>query len=109
MSTDESWLVTGMNGCIGAWVGVMLARDGKPLVGLDRSDRDDRVRLIATPPELSSLKVRAVMLPTSRSWSGLWTSMQSPMSSISPRFSFLSSRGSDRGCAGERCRNGGSL
>ena len=57
MSTDESWLVTGMNGCIGAWVGLMLVRDGKKVVGLDRSDKDDRVRLISTPAELASMNV----------------------------------------------------
>ena len=29
MSSDESWLVTGINGCIGAWVGLTLAKENK--------------------------------------------------------------------------------
>jgi len=33
-------LVTGINGCIGAWVGLMLAKEDKRVVGLDRSDRN---------------------------------------------------------------------
>ena len=55
MSSEESWLVTGLNGCIGAWVGLTLAKDGKRVVGLDRSDRDFRLRLISTPEQLAQI------------------------------------------------------
>ena len=55
MSSDESWLVTGINGCIGAWVGLTLAKEDKRVVGLDRSDRNYRLRLICTPEQLARI------------------------------------------------------
>ncbi len=57
MSSDESWLVTGIHGCIGAWVGLILAKEDKRVVGLDRSDRDHRLRLICTPEQLARIGV----------------------------------------------------
>ena len=57
MSSDESWLVTGINGCIGAWVGLTLAKEDKRVVGLDRSDRNYRLRLICTPEQLARIGV----------------------------------------------------
>lgn len=57
MSTEESWLVTGINGCIGAWVGQNLVKDGHRVVGFDRSDRDYRLRLICAPDQLEQIEV----------------------------------------------------
>ena len=42
----ERFLVTGANGCIGAWVVAQLAGEGVPVVALDASDDDHRLRLV---------------------------------------------------------------
>jgi nucleoside-diphosphate-sugar epimerase len=57
MSTDEAWLVTGVNGCIGAWVALSLVQEGVRVVGLDRSENDKRLRLISTADELRQIEV----------------------------------------------------
>jgi UDP-glucuronate 4-epimerase len=43
---DERFLVTGANGCIGAWTVAQLAGEGTPVVALDASDDDHRLRLV---------------------------------------------------------------
>jgi UDP-glucuronate 4-epimerase len=42
----ERFLVTGANGCIGAWTVAQLVGEGTPVVGLDASDDDHRLRLV---------------------------------------------------------------
>jgi len=42
----ERFLVTGANGCIGAWTVAQLVREGTPVVALDASDDDHRLRLV---------------------------------------------------------------
>ena len=42
----ERFLVTGANGCIGAWVVAQLTAEGVPVVALDASDDDHRLRLV---------------------------------------------------------------
>src|SRR3712207_9049540 len=52
---SERFLVTGSSGCIGAWVVAQLVRDGTPVVALDASDDDHRLRLLLDDDELSGL------------------------------------------------------
>ena len=42
----ERFLVTGANGCIGAWTVAQLTGEGVPVVALDASDDDHRLRLV---------------------------------------------------------------
>lgn len=57
MSANEAWLVTGANGCIGAWTVLTLIREGARVVGLNRSEDDHRQRLIFSAEELEQLEV----------------------------------------------------
>jgi nucleoside-diphosphate-sugar epimerase len=50
-STQETWLVTGASGCIGAWTARTLVREGVEVVALDRSADDRRLRMIASDDE----------------------------------------------------------
>jgi UDP-glucuronate 4-epimerase len=57
---EETFLVTGANGCIGAWVVAQLAGEGTPVVALDASDDDHRLRLLLDGDALDGLtRVRA--------------------------------------------------
>src|SRR5215207_7949567 len=57
---DERFLVTGANGCIGAWVVAQLAGEGTRVVALDASDDDHRLRLLLDGDALGGLtRVRA--------------------------------------------------
>jgi UDP-glucuronate 4-epimerase len=49
---NESWLVTGALGCIGAWIVRKLVRDGIPVATFDLGDDASRLRLIMEPDEL---------------------------------------------------------
>ena len=56
---DERFLVTGANGCIGAWVVARLTREATPVVALDASDDDHRLRLVLDDAAIAGLtKVR---------------------------------------------------
>jgi nucleoside-diphosphate-sugar epimerase len=57
MSKNEAWLVTGANGCIGAWTVLTLIREGVRVVGLDLGTDDHRQRLIFEPEEFEQLEV----------------------------------------------------
>jgi UDP-glucuronate 4-epimerase len=57
MSTNESWLVTGVNGCIGASTALALIREGARVIGFDLSSDDHRLRLIFEPEDLDRLEV----------------------------------------------------
>jgi len=52
---SERFLVTGANGCIGAWVVAQLAREDTPVVALDASSDDHRLRLLLDDGELGGL------------------------------------------------------
>ena len=52
---DERFLVTGSGGCIGAWTVAQLTREGTPVVALDASDDDHRLRLLLDDTELGAL------------------------------------------------------
>lgn len=52
---DEHFLVTGAGGCIGAWVVAQLVAEGTPVVALDASDDDHRLRLLLGEEELAAL------------------------------------------------------
>jgi UDP-glucuronate 4-epimerase len=57
---DERFLVTGANGCIGAWTVAQLVGEGTPVVALDASDDDHRLRLVLDEPGLGQFtRVRA--------------------------------------------------
>jgi nucleoside-diphosphate-sugar epimerase len=57
---QERFLVTGANGCIGAWVVAQLVAEGVPVVALDASDDDHRLKLLLDDRALVELKrVRA--------------------------------------------------
>src|SRR3954452_18302475 len=51
----ERFLVTGSSGCIGAWVVAQLTREQTPVVALDASDDDHRLRLLLDDDELAGL------------------------------------------------------
>jgi UDP-glucuronate 4-epimerase len=51
----ERFLVTGAGGCIGAWTVAQLTREGTPVVALDASDDDHRLRLLLGDDELAGL------------------------------------------------------
>src|SRR5919108_3219863 len=53
--SDERILVTGANGCIGAWVIAHLVEEGTPVVALDASDDDHRLRLLLDDAALAGL------------------------------------------------------
>jgi UDP-glucuronate 4-epimerase len=56
---EERFLVTGANGCIGAWVVAQLTHEATPVVALDASDDDHRLRLVLDDEALAALtKVR---------------------------------------------------
>jgi UDP-glucuronate 4-epimerase len=56
---DERFLVTGANGCIGAWVVAQLTREATRVVALDASDDDHRLRLVLDDTAVAALtKVR---------------------------------------------------
>ena len=60
MAIDETFLVTGAHGCIGAWVVRRLAAEGTPVVALDASDDDHRLRQVLDPEQLEAVaRVRA--------------------------------------------------
>jgi UDP-glucuronate 4-epimerase len=52
---NERFLVTGANGCIGAWVVARLAGDAVPVVALDASQDDHRLRLLLDDAALGGL------------------------------------------------------
>jgi UDP-glucuronate 4-epimerase len=55
----ERFLVTGSNGCIGAWTVAQLVGEGTPVVALDASDDDHRLRLVLDDDALAGVtKVR---------------------------------------------------
>jgi len=49
------FLVTGANGCIGAWVVAQLVDERVPVVALDASDDDHRLRLLLADAELAAV------------------------------------------------------
>ena len=51
----ERFLVTGANGCIGAWTVAQLTREAVPVVALDASDDDHRLRLVLDEGALAGL------------------------------------------------------
>jgi UDP-glucuronate 4-epimerase len=51
----ERFLVTGAGGCIGAWTVAQLTREGAPVVALDASDDDHRLRLLLDDAALDGL------------------------------------------------------
>jgi UDP-glucuronate 4-epimerase len=51
----ERFLVTGAGGCIGAWTVAQLVREETPVVALDASDDDHRLRLLLDDAELARL------------------------------------------------------
>jgi UDP-glucuronate 4-epimerase len=53
--SEQRFLVTGAGGCIGAWVIAQLAREGTPVVALDASDDDHRLRLLLDDGALAAL------------------------------------------------------
>ena len=60
MAIDDTFLVTGAHGCIGAWVVRRLAAEGTPVVALDASDDDHRLRQVLDPEQLEAVaRVRA--------------------------------------------------
>jgi UDP-glucuronate 4-epimerase len=52
---EERFLVTGANGCIGAWVVARLAADAVPVVALDASQDEHRLRLVLDDAALHAL------------------------------------------------------
>jgi len=57
---EERFLVTGSNGCIGAWTVAQLVGEGTSVVALDASDDDHRLRLVLDERGLGLLtRVRA--------------------------------------------------
>jgi UDP-glucuronate 4-epimerase len=52
---EERFLVTGANGCIGAWVVAQLTREATPVVALDASDDDHRLRLVLDDEALAGV------------------------------------------------------
>jgi UDP-glucuronate 4-epimerase len=52
---DERFLVTGAGGCIGAWVVAQLIGERTPVVALDASDDDHRLRLLLDDDALAAL------------------------------------------------------
>ena len=54
MASEERFLVTGANGCIGAWVVAQLTGEGTAVVALDASDDDHRLRLVLDEPALAA-------------------------------------------------------
>ena len=52
---DERFLVTGAGGCIGAWVVAQLTAEQTPVIALDASDDDHRLRLLLDDDELAAL------------------------------------------------------
>jgi UDP-glucuronate 4-epimerase len=56
---EERFLVTGANGCIGAWAVAQLMHEATPVVALDASTDDHRLRLVLDDEALKSVtKVR---------------------------------------------------
>ncbi len=53
--SDESWLVTGARGCIGAWTCAVLAEEGVDVVGYDLGENDNRLKL-ATDAHIDVVK-----------------------------------------------------
>jgi UDP-glucuronate 4-epimerase len=51
----ERFLITGANGCIGAWVVAQLTAEQAPVVALDASDDDHRLRLLLDDDALAPL------------------------------------------------------
>jgi UDP-glucuronate 4-epimerase len=51
----ERFLITGANGCIGAWVVAQLTAEQTPVVALDASDDDHRLRLLLEGDALDAL------------------------------------------------------
>jgi nucleoside-diphosphate-sugar epimerase len=51
----ERFLITGANGCIGAWVVAQLTAEQAPVVALDASDDDHRLRLLLDDAALAPL------------------------------------------------------
>jgi UDP-glucuronate 4-epimerase len=52
----ERWLVTGALGCLGAWTVAILAREGAQVAALDLGTDARRLRLIAGPEELETVR-----------------------------------------------------
>jgi len=52
----ERFLITGANGCIGAWVVAQLTREGTAVVALDAAEDDHRLRLLLDDAELERLE-----------------------------------------------------
>jgi UDP-glucuronate 4-epimerase len=51
----ERFLVSGVLGCIGAWVAALLVRDGATVIGYDLGEDRHRLELIATPEEIAEI------------------------------------------------------
>jgi nucleoside-diphosphate-sugar epimerase len=54
--SGERFLVTGALGCIGAWAATLLVREGAAVVAYDLGEDDHRLRLVATPQEVSAIR-----------------------------------------------------
>ena len=53
--SGERFLVSGVLGCIGAWVAASLVRDGATVVGYDLGEDRHRLELIAAPDEIAEI------------------------------------------------------
>jgi UDP-glucuronate 4-epimerase len=52
---NESWLITGSHGCIGAWAARALVREGATVTAFDIADDRTRLELIMEPDELERI------------------------------------------------------
>src|SRR5436309_629202 len=53
--SEESWLVTGALGCIGAWCCRQLVREGHAVVGFDLGEDRHRAELVMSAEELAAV------------------------------------------------------
>jgi nucleoside-diphosphate-sugar epimerase len=60
VATSERFLITGANGCIGAWAVRQLVDEGVYVVALDLSDDDHRLRLLLSESELGVVQTARV-------------------------------------------------
>lgn len=60
VATDETFLVTGSKGCIGAWTIRLLLDEGTPVVALDLDADPGRLRLLASDEEIEQVRRVAV-------------------------------------------------
>ncbi len=56
-SSLPRYLITGANGCIGAWIVKNLVEAGNPPVIFDRDPEPRRIRMLLPPPQMSTLRI----------------------------------------------------